>query len=233
MYKRRLEVVRENFKLYESYSPKNNAIVMHNTELLEVKEGGAVPIISVVCADTVNYAMSLANSNSPYLVLNMANPEEPGAGKYGWMSGSGTQEDQLLYRTMLYTHLPQEEYPFKSETTCIITPKVPIIRDDSYNMISSPLSIDIITASAYINVPKNSEKVEREMRKHIHGLLKAIVTAGYKNALLSAWGCGAFRCDSDIVARLFKELIPLYPLERVVFAILGDAYEVFKSLLEN
>jgi hypothetical protein len=63
-------------------------------------------------------------SESPVLVLNLANPAEPGG---GWMQGHMAQEESLFYRSSLFRALETNFYPLPS-LGAVYSPRVVVFR---------------------------------------------------------------------------------------------------------
>ncbi len=49
--------------------------------------------------------------------------------------------------------------------------------------------------------------------------------------MLGAWGCGVFGNDPTTVAEAFAAALERYPMEHVVFAVLGPNREEFTAVL--
>ncbi|MDR0273224.1 MAG: TIGR02452 family protein [Clostridiales bacterium] len=156
------------------------------------------------------------------LVLNFANPVEPGGGV---KRGAKAQEEDLCIKSTLMCSLESEragEYysyhknllschkkpnPFLSSDYMILSPTVEVFRDENNNLSDETFIVSVLTVAApYVvngmfNLSK--EDLEAVIFQRIMGILQVSVTYGYKYLVLGAWGCGAFGNDADMVAGLF------------------------------
>ena len=69
-----------------------------------------------------------------------------------------------------------------------------------------------------------AEQVERTMAGRVEKLLAFAAAEGLRHLLLGAWGCGVFRNEPRMIARLFHEALFgadrwAWKFERVVFAV--------------
>jgi uncharacterized protein (TIGR02452 family) len=113
----------------------------------------------------------------------------------------------------------------------IVSPCVPVFRDDDGRLLEEPWEVTIITAPAPNagaiagNEPDSAADVEPVFRNRIELLLATAVDFNQTAMVLGAWGCGVFRNDPAMVARLFGEfLLPggsfASAFEHVTFAVL-------------
>ena len=181
------------------------------------------------------------------LVLNFANPEDPGGGVRG---GAKAQEEDLCRKSTLlaslestdakemYEHNRTQSFVLSSDYM-ILTPNVEIFRDENDGLLKESILVSVLSAAA----PDISdgfegismENIEEIFYKRIMGVLQVATTYEYKHLVLGAWGCGAFGNDANLVARLFykafKEIrcgkfLDVNSLfRRVEFAILDNSSE--------
>jgi len=168
------------------------------------------------------------------MCLNFASAKNPGG---GFFNGAQAQEESIARSSGLYPcQLSAIEFyeTHRKMKSCIYTdgmiysPKVPIIRKDSGELLDTAIECSIITAAAVnTGVVKRFEshkvdEVKSIMKKRIDKLLMLSANNDHKTLILGAWGCGVFQNDPNMIARLFSELLKeKYKgvFEKVVFAI--------------
>lgn len=169
------------------------------------------------------------------VVLNMASHKRPGGGV---LTGAPAQEEDLFRRTNLFQFLNPKHYPMnvgdgflsKGISVCYGPESqgfAPYTSDECF-------CIDVMTIPA--PVAENGETDHALMQKVIR--LACQTSAAYDVAILSAFGCGAFRNDPEVVADIFEEELQLASARLTEFAILplGERgkcnLEVFRSVFE-
>lgn len=188
------------------------------------------------------------NFNKPVLVLNFANPVNPGGGVH---HGAKAQEEDLCRKSSLLLSLEssesQEYYnynksldTFMGSDAMIFTPKVEIIRDDHGSLLEETRIVSVVTCAAPM-ITYGKEGLTEEEYKHmllqrITRMLKCAAAFGYERLVLGAWGCGAFGNDAAIVSDLFyqalKELKYFGMTEKdlfriIVFAVLDKTLDQY------
>jgi uncharacterized protein (TIGR02452 family) len=168
--------------------------------------------------------------------LNFASAKNPGG---GFLNGSLAQEEALACASGLYPCLLRApEYYEKNRSNrsalyldaAIYSPLVPFFRKDSGSLIEKPVLASVITAPApnagaiAINEPHNYGKVEPTLKRRAELVLAIASAHNVQHLVLGAWGCGVFRNDPRIVARIFAELISPQgkfgsDFKRVIFAV--------------
>lgn len=197
--------------------------------------------VEVLQIDSIDAVWYLNDSNP--VLLNMADPYEPGGAVE---IGSGAQEENIFRRSNYFlTLLKRPLYPLKDEE-CIYSKDVTIFRNDDFSF-HEPRKVSII-ASASVSYPdtvKDSHGILRfkkedydlEYRK-IEQIFKTAKYFGHDSLVLSAYGCGAFKCPAEDVSLIFKDIIKKYQgfFKHIVFAIkapLGSRdignYDIFKK----
>ncbi|SDL63428.1 TIGR02452 family protein [Catalinimonas alkaloidigena] len=172
--------------------------------------------------------------------LNFASAKNPGG---GFLNGSQAQEESLARASGLYlcqtAHGPM--YAFHRRfASCLYTdrmiysPRVPVIRDDSDQLLPRPYLLSIITAPAVNKggLLQNHDddglrQVEAVMLERTRKVLRLALAQGHRILILGAWGCGVFRNDPVAVAGYFARVLQEAPIKnqfkKVVFAVLDTS----------
>lgn len=236
----------ENVQIGEQFDNSNSKFESdHIPNLADEKPHS--PSILLVRGDSLSVAEIVADSggrrggkNIPCdrqipCVLNFANNDVPG-GPYS-IKGT-TQEEILLKRTTLGGALDKKHYPIDDvedhyqywqykKLGLIYSPRVYVIRDEEYNLLSEPRHIAVITCAA-INNPRttgNSYTYARDReitRRKIEMILDTAVMQGHNNLIAGQWGCGAFGNPMEICT-LWIEAIARRNI-KVVFPIFDNAF---------
>ena len=224
------------YKYDEPLSAKIHNIRHNYVELLnEIVGKYEKPNIIVENIDCVKAAGKLANQTC---ILNMASYKHPGGGV---TKGTMSQEEELARRSMLMKGLPDKFYPLQL-SHFIYTEHVVFFKDQDY-FVMQDFPCDVITIAA-VNLNGTDIKFdewEKLTRLKIQAILYEPHVHGCENLVLSAFGCGVFKNDPNIVAKIFKEELDkgfanLY--ENVVFAIyndhnsVSDNFQIFKNTLD-
>merc|ERR1712160_89827 len=192
-----------------------------HTEVISIKKTvtrtTVAPKVTVQQGDMIAHAHELAK-NQRVLVLNMANPKQPGGGVVG---GARAQEEDLCRRSNLYTALPGEAYPLDLNKF-LHTTEVTIFAgcaEDDYASIG-PNQVGVLSAAAPVchkgtQGGKYTNEIERKrMVAHVNSLIiatrEAQIEEGYDTVVLCAHGCGAFSNPPEEVATIFSEAISRY-----------------------
>lgn len=187
--------------------------------------------------------------------LNFANARNPGG---GFLIGSLAQEESITRSSGLFPTISQMKEMYKankkSRTSLytdymIFSPEVPVFRLDDGTFLKEPNLISVITSPA-VNAGniklferKNVEQIEPVMKQRILKILALAKEQKQEALVLGAFGCGIFKNDVEMVARLFKEALEdrrfKDQFKKVVFAIyeskpekpqLNTFSKTFKSL---
>ena len=165
------------------------------------------------------YSYLFGKDSKPVLVLNLANPVNPGGGV---RNGAKAQEEDLCRKSSLLLSLESPEaakyYEYNrslhtnmGSDGMIFTPQVEIIKDENGDLLKDTVIVAVLTCAAPM-VKYGKEGMEEaayeEMVYHrIMGMLKCAGYFGYKNLVLGAWGCGAFRNDARVMSDLFYKAL--------------------------
>ncbi|MEZ6072055.1 MAG: TIGR02452 family protein [Pirellulales bacterium] len=153
------------------------------------------------------------------MVLNFASAKNPGG---GFLGGSQAQEESLARSSALYASLQTQLEYYEMNRTCrtalytdhmILSPEVPVFRDDDGQLLAEPYVVGMLTAPAVNagavedNEPANVANILPTMASRIAKVLAVAVRYGYAHLVLGAWGCGVFRNDPDAIAGLFAQAL--------------------------
>lgn len=153
------------------------------------------------------------------LVMNLANPVDPGGGV---RRGARAQEEDLCRCSSLLLSLESDvarryyDYneslgTYMGSDALMITPKVEIIRDSNGELLDDTVVVSVVTCAApmvfYGKEGMSDAEYDQMMYDRISGLLKCVAYIGYKNLVLGAWGCGAFGNDAAVISDLFYKAL--------------------------
>lgn len=155
----------------------------------------------------------------PVLVLNLANPVNPGGGV---RRGARAQEEDLCRKSSLLLSLESKDAEkyynynrklkgFLGSDALMFTPQVEILRGDGGGLLDETVIVSVLTCAApMIRNGKgglSNQQYEALVYNRIVGFLKASAYHGYENLVLGAWGCGAFANDARVMSDLFRRAI--------------------------
>ena len=182
------------------------------------------------------------------MCLNFASAKNPGG---GFINGADAQEESLARASALYSSQLQAKKYYdihRNMKSCVYTdnmifsPKTPVFNTDKGEMLDQPILCNFITSAAVnTGVVKRQEpelefEIENLMRKRIEKVFALSYAKKMEVLLLGAWGCGVFRNDPNLIAKLFKEQLECKynnAFKKVVFAIYSEKqnYNEFKNIL--
>jgi uncharacterized protein (TIGR02452 family) len=149
------------------------------------------------------------------------------------MSGAQAQEEALARSSALYPCLLRASNYYDRNRAnrsaiyldlVIFSPQVPFFRDDSGALLETPILASVISAPApnagalAQNEPGNMVLLESAMRRRAELVLQTAQGHAVDKLVLGAWGCGVFRNDPRMVARVFSELLGMFGLFERAFA---------------
>ena len=240
----------------QKYIAESGTIILPEPRFEGASEVKVVPLRSLEAA------AEYADKGQHICVLNFASWTNPGGGVE---KGSSAQEEALCRVSTLYPCLNDRRMwslyytPHRAmrnplhNDDIIFTPNVQVIKDDDFQPLTTPFSVDIITCAAP-NLredptnpynPSDGEKVRisrenllalhKQRGKHI---LDVAAVHQVDVLILGAFGCGAFRNDPAVVAKAYRQIIPAYlhhfrTIEFAIFCHPNDTtnYQVFKQIL--
>lgn len=191
----------------------------------------------IINKDCIYVAIDYKERGFNPIILNMCSWKLAGGGV---VNGAGAQEEELFRRSNYFKHLSQELYPLRGLDTTI-SHGVEFFRygrDKGYTMMEKPVKIDCIGAPAlrFPRLNDTEDDFEKEddtefMIQKIRMLLYTAAKNGNDCIILSAWGCGAYRCPPKAVAKLFKMVLGEFAgvFKETPFAVLYDNFKPFSD----
>ena len=206
--------------------------------------------IQVTNETTLVASRRLADRGLRPLALNFANGINPGG---GFLDGARAQEETLcrssaLYLTLVGDRMYEEHARLRhchSSDWCILSPDVPVFRQDDGTPLDSPWLLSMITCAAPVcKFPPEviaellssesadltytalvllaASEASDALQDRIHRVLAVAKAFGYETLVLGAWGCGAFGNDPERTAADFRDALETEfrgAFSEIVFAI--------------
>lgn len=184
-------------------------------------------VVEAVNETTLGAARRLVDQGERPLALNFANGIEPGG---GFLDGARAQEEVLCRSSALYATLEGDAMyeahrrrPRPDSTDwAILSPSIPVFRNDDGTTLPEPWLLDVITCAAPF-APALGLREAGDLLEHRIGRVLDIARAyEYRSLVLGAWGCGAFGNDPKRTAQDFRAALEgpfAGAFEHVVFAI--------------
>jgi uncharacterized protein (TIGR02452 family) len=248
------ETVQRSIEKSELIKPGQHELLRAKADAV-LADRNFTPVIEVTNETTFASARRLVSrlGSDQVAALNFASAKNPGG---GFLGGSQAQEESLARASALHACLSKHtEYYDANRATrtslytdhMIVSPCVPVIRDDDDRFLEEPWQVTIITSPApnagaiAQNDPPELHRVEPTFRRRIEQLLSAAVAFDQTALVLGAWGCGVFRNDPAMVAPRFGEfLLPggrfAKAFMHVSFAVLdrqGDTLAAFANVFDS
>jgi uncharacterized protein (TIGR02452 family) len=184
--------------------------------------------VQVTNESTLVAAKRLVDDGKRPLALNFANGTETGG---GFLRGATAQEEALCRSSALYATLANDPmYEFHRENElwaeasdwAILSPDVPVFRDDRGTELALPWLLSFITCAAPYAPAVKQPLAGDLLQKRIVRLMEIAHAFGYTELVLGAWGCGAFGNDACRTAQDFRNTLEVEyagAFGEVVFAI--------------
>jgi len=152
-------------------------------------------------------------------VLNFASAKNPGG---GFLNGAQAQEESLARSSGLYHSLLKcpDYYEFHRHNRSLLysnrmiySPGCPVFRKDDGTLLNQPYLVDFITSPApnagmiARNQPKDIDKIPEVLRDRTAKILTVAASNDCNALILGAWGCGVFRNDPALVAKIFADYL--------------------------
>ena len=240
----KLKLSRKQMEECQVYLPNDVKKICKKQKFKQVSDAECVDIS---CENIDSYSMARRMSgasneeNRRVLVLNLANPVNPGGGV---RRGARAQEEDLCRKSSLLLSLESKaaaqyyEYNYGLDTfmgshAIILTPDVEIIKDDNGNLLDETVIVSVMTCAAPMLTfgmeGLSEEKYQEMVYDRICGMISCAAYWGYEDIVLGAFGCGAFANDAKIVSYLFYKALKDFNCEgkgietffkRICFAVL-------------
>lgn len=195
---------------------------------------------------TIDAVKELGSLGVKTMLLNFANPLEPGG---GLLRGADAQEESICSVSNLFNCLASrnassyyeyhkqiralngEAEAFLGSDRIIYTPGV-IILDETDS--SKWNTVDVISCSAPLFTNRNAiiplGDLEHIFRRRIRNILEVAIENDAEILVLGAFGCGAFMNPPQVVAKAFRGLLMeeryRHAFRRVVFAVATNCGDV-------
>ena len=180
------------------------------------------------------------------MVLNFASGTHPGG---GWLRGSEAQEESLarasdlvcsLERWPQYYQANEGASPYYTDHA-IWSPGVTFFRGDRDTVLVPRYNANVLTIPApkRVDMKMSDESALYKVLQHrIKCMFAQAFQCQQRHLVLGAWGCGVFRNDPKVVAKLFREELEQWKhiFTSVTFAIHDSTerqqvYHAFKEAL--
>ena len=172
----------------------------------------------------------LQNAGRKIIALNFANALFPGG---AYVAGGNAQEESLCRASGLYFAIKDEKAFYAQNRKhllpdytdgMILSENVPVIRDDSGEMLETPVMCDFLTCPAvnrYEAVMMSREKTNAVMERRIEKIVSFAVSKAPDVIILGAFGCGAFGNKREDILPMFEKAVNTYGGNEaeIVFAI--------------
>jgi uncharacterized protein (TIGR02452 family) len=182
--------------------------------------------VSVANETTLAAARVLIERGLRPLALNFANGVQPGG---GFLLGARAQEEVLCRSSALFSTLLGDRMyaanrrfaPHASSDWLILSPEVPVFRNDDGSDLPRPWLLSFATCAAPYAPAVGQPQSGDLLQKRIDRLFEVASAHGYDTLVLGAWGCGAFANDPSRTARDFRAALEAREglFREVVFAI--------------
>ncbi|MCA9107692.1 MAG: TIGR02452 family protein [Planctomycetales bacterium] len=173
----------------------------------------AETIVQVANETTLGASRRLVGEGKRPLALNFANGTETGG---GFLRGATAQEEALCRSSSLFATLVDDPmYEFhrnrdlwaEASDWAILSPNVPVFRDDRGRERDVPWLLSFITCAAPYAPSVGHPQAGKMLQKRIVRVLSIARAYGYSELILGAWGCGAFGNDPRRTASDFRNAL--------------------------
>ena len=191
------------------------------------------PVVEVVNTTTLAAGRALGPGTA---ALVFASARNPGG---GFRTGAVSQEEDIARASALHACLESvpEFYAYhrarpdlRYSDRVIVSPAVPVFRDDSWRLLDTPYELSFLTAAApnlgavRAGQPELAPTVPGLIRRRAVRVLRVAAAHGHRRLVLGAWGCGVFGNDPATVADAFADALrTVAHFDHVVFAVLDRA----------
>ncbi|MCH5207444.1 MAG: TIGR02452 family protein [Oscillospiraceae bacterium] len=218
MRQRFMELVKENDRLYESGAFDGmKSVFFSDLKPIENPRGESFSVAENT-VEMTTIACILENAGKKTIALNFASARHPGG---GYLTGASAQEESLCRASGLYytikdvrEYYEQNERHKLSDYTdgMIYSENVPVVRDDSGELLKTSVLCDFITCPAVNKgaARLTDSEVNAKMKQRIEKIITLAVSKAPDVVILGAFGCGVFRNRREDVLPLFEDAINSY-----------------------
>lgn len=215
-------------------------------ELQNDKEA-AFPRNTVIDLDSVGAIFRYTEGKT--CVLNFASYRNPG-GKF--IEGSKAQEECLCHASFLYNVLREfpDYYDYNEKhrnkglytNRALYTPNIGFFNGNNEQVLCDVLTCAAPNKSAfmqYVDVEYKQKDLlnEKTLRERIQFIKDIVEDNCVDTFIAGAYGCGVFRQDATMVAKLFKEIFNKTTVNNIVYAIPSgmdkENYNAFMKVFSN
>ncbi len=183
---------------------------------------------NLVCTDTITAVLQYGTGKT--IALNFANAMYPGG---GYVLGGNAQEEALCRASMLYYTIRTAKKYYHANRLhllpdytnhMIYSRNVPVIRDNSGNLLESPETCDFITCPAvnrtFAKLIFSKKKLNLIMEQRIANIIRLCAVQNPDILILGAFGCGVFGNKRETVYPQFEQAINQYITDeiKIIFA---------------
>ncbi len=172
----------------------------------------------LICSDTITAI--LTHGTGKTIALNFANAMFPGG---GYILGGNAQEEALCRASMLYYTIRTAKKYYRANRlhlfpdytdSMIYSRNVPVIRDNSGDILETPEICDFITCPAvnrtFAKFFFSRKKLDLIMERRIAKIIRLCAFQNPDVIVLGAFGCGVFGNRREDVYPLFEKAISQY-----------------------
>ena len=211
-----IKLSKEELSKSEVLLPEQVGYICNDSDIKEVDE---IKETKYFCVNNDSFSVAInikeRNPDEEVLVLNFANPVNPGGGV---RRGARAQEEDLCRKSSLLLALEnasaREYYRYNAglhsymgSDAIIMNPNVEIIKDVKGELLDDSVVVSVMTCAAPMITRgfegMSIEEFEAMFFNRIVSTLKVAAYYKYKYLVLGAWGCGAFGNDAKTVSNLY------------------------------
>lgn len=224
----------------EIYAGIRNTIIFDQKVPKYTKRDDVEQNIILVAQDSVSAIFNYAEGKTA--VLNFASYKNPGG---MFIKGAKAQEECLCYESYLYNVLNMLENSFyaynkKNLNKGLYTDRALYTPDIRFFKENDSIVADVLTCAA----PNNSlgirynafskDENEKTLAERIEFVLDIASSCNVDTLILGAWGCGVFKQNPQVVAKLFMDKLNKHKdIKNIIFAIPDENSKNYKGFVKE